>query len=80
MAEESNRNGGLTDCARECRFSFGNVVRKIDIFGHPIGLNFDYFETKRKTLCGGMSTICLVVASLLYFASNLSNIKDPDFS
>lgn len=36
-----------------------NFIRRLDLFGHTISLNFDMFEYKRKTMFGGVMSIIL---------------------
>ena len=42
-----------------------NFIRRLDIFGHNVNLNFDVFENKRKTMFGGVMTILMTMIILI---------------
>lgn len=55
-------------------------IRNLDLFGYVVNLNFDHFQPTRKTFCGGIVTISLVIFIILLFVSNLLKIGNIDFS
>ena len=56
------------------------IARNFDIFGHPISLNFDNFETTRKTTCGGCFTMLTLFIIIYYFLTNITKIGQNRFS
>ena len=52
------------------KFSFGNLLRKVDKFGYPITLRYNDKDVKRKSLLGGVfSIICAAVISYILLGS-----------
>jgi len=59
---------------------FHNLIRKVDIFGYPIELNFNHFERTRKSTCGGCCSILMIFILLVYVIQNAEKIKHNNYS
>jgi hypothetical protein len=44
------------------------------MFGHPIQLNFNKKGTSKNTLCGGILSVCLKIAILVYVILNVKRL------
>ena len=52
------------------------MLRSQDLFGHPVELNFDKNEYKKKSWIGGMFSILIIVYMLIFIISNLQKLHD----
>ncbi len=53
-----------------CLAFFGNTIRKLDKFGHPITMTYEN-ESTFKSLFGGAMTILSVISIIAYLGVNL---------
>ena len=47
------------------------LIRKIDLFGHPVNLNYQKDEPKRKTLFGGVCSLFIIMQMIAYVVGSV---------
>ena len=57
-----------------------DFITYVDLFGHPVQLNFDKNEYKRKTMLGGICSIMILVFMALYLTHSTRKISDWDYN
>ena len=59
--------------------TFSRFIKNRDIFGHKVLLNFDNKGNTHATLCGGITSIALVLVILIIAMTKWANLPD-DYS
>ncbi len=50
------------------------IILGIDLFGHPVNLNFDQKGETHRTLFGGAATIIMIIISLYNFVNSFNKV------
>jgi len=51
-----------------------NFIRRLDLFGHTMSLNFDVFEYKRKTMFGGVMSVVLGILGCILLSIQVNKL------
>lgn len=60
--------------------TFGEVIRRADLFGYPVLLRYRDDNSKRHSAYGGVLTILLVCTMCYQVVWNILKISNPNYS
>lgn len=62
------------------KYQINELIRQIDLFGHPVNLNYHKDEQKRKTFAGGACSLLIIMFMLGYVLATLQKIHDWQYN
>lgn len=62
------------------RFNFKSLLRSQDLFGHPVELNFDKNEYRKKSWIGGIFSILIMMYMIVLVITNLQKLRSNSSS